>query len=142
MPLTRRVDTQKERVQTWSSKCRRGDLSRLHSCITTYCGQQLFAHKRGLCTTSWDRCRQRKKGEVVVNNDYKELVRHSLWQTLLLSLWILAGWTTDKFLLSHFPLEGMSLISFRLFEVALHLSALRILLRVVIGPKPGGRWPF
>ena len=54
------------------------------------------------------------------------LILHAVMQTLLLAVWIVTAWTIDKLLLPRFPLEGMSMYTFRLLEFVLYLSTARV----------------
>jgi hypothetical protein len=73
---------------------------------------------------------------------YVKLIRHALFQGLLLSVWIVTAWVTDQYLLGRFPLEGLSIISFRLLEVALHVSTFRVVYKLLFTDheRPSRLW--
>jgi hypothetical protein len=77
-------------------------------------------------------------------DDFKHFARlmlHALMQGLLLTIWIISAWATDNYVLGHFPLEGMSLVSFRCLEFMLHAATLRVVIRLIFPPSPpSGRW--
>jgi hypothetical protein len=72
--------------------------------------------------------------------EWAEIVGHALLVCVVLSVWVFTAWWVDKILLSHLPLEGMSIISFRLLEIILHLSTLRIIYRSLFKPRVQPRW--
>ncbi len=79
-----------------------------------------------------------------MDNNIREILRlllHSLLQAAVLAIWIITAWATDQYLLSHFPLEGFSMIGFRTVEVALHGATMRSLYRILFPrEEPRGRW--
>jgi hypothetical protein len=57
--------------------------------------------------------------------DFGRLIAHVVLVSLFLAVWLTTAWAIDNLLMEHFPLQGMSMISFRLLEVIVHLSTLR-----------------
>lgn len=62
---------------------------------------------------------------------FVKLIVHAALATLLLAVWLITAWAIDAFLLARFPLEGMSMIGFRLLELALYCSTCRVVYRLL-----------
>lgn len=69
-----------------------------------------------------------------------EIVGHALLVCVVLSVWATTAWWIDKVVLNHVPLEGMSIISFRVLEIILHVSTLRVIYRSLFKPRVQARW--
>jgi hypothetical protein len=87
------------------------------------------------------------KGGRVMKHDLKRLlalIMHLLATPIILGVLVMSGWLIDHFLLTRFPLEGLSLISLRAIEAALHASALWLVVKLFLPPPPPppprGRW--
>jgi hypothetical protein len=63
--------------------------------------------------------------------DFGRLIAHVVLVSLLLAVWLTTAWAIDNLLMERFPLQGMSMISFRLLEVIVHLSTLRAVQRLL-----------
>lgn len=57
--------------------------------------------------------------------DFGRVIAHAVLVSIFLAVWLITAWTIDRVLLTRFPLEGMTIISFRLLELILHLSTFR-----------------
>jgi hypothetical protein len=77
---------------------------------------------------------------------FKEIVRlisHTLLVFVFLLVWLITAWAMDKMLMAWFPLEGLSLVSFRLLEVLVHVSTFRLVSHMVFrwrGNNHVDRW--
>lgn len=77
-----------------------------------------------------------------MGRNFRELAEHIILAAFILWIWVLATWVTHGYLLPHFPLSGMSSISFKIAEILFDAGTLWIIIRTFI-PKqrpPTGRW--
>jgi hypothetical protein len=75
-----------------------------------------------------------------MSKNSRDLFGHIIVTALVLSLWRVTSWFTDTYLLPHFPLAGMELLSFQVVKIALHLVVLRYVYRMIFPPPPSGPW--
>ena len=62
---------------------------------------------------------------------FATLVVHAISDAVVLIVWMTMAWLVDKLLTSEFPLQGMSLISFRILEVAFHIKTLHLVYKLM-----------
>lgn len=63
--------------------------------------------------------------------EFARLIRHTLLVFAFLIVWGTTAWAIDKRLMVWFPLEGLSMVSFRLLELVLHVSTFRSVYHLV-----------
>ena len=72
------------------------------------------------------------ESDAVGMKEFGRVIVHAVLVSILLAVWLITAWATDQVLLARFPLEGMSIVSFRLLEFTLHLSTFRFIYRQVL----------
>lgn len=72
--------------------------------------------------------------------EFAEIIRHTILVCAVLSVWAITAWWIDRVVLNHVPLEGMSIISFRLLEFILHISTFRLIYKTLFKRRVQARW--